>query len=108
MICTSSPTIVFCFHRTSKTGGETSNTLMLANARAEMAAARLLSGRDPFQLYYTSGTSGTPKAVLLSHDIVVRHALGCVEGALQAVFQMARRKRYGVAHTLALLNSRTL
>lgn len=33
-----------------------------------------------YQLYYTSGTSGLPKAVLLSNKIVVSHAVGTIKG----------------------------
>jgi acyl-CoA synthetase (AMP-forming)/AMP-acid ligase II len=36
--------------------------------------------RQGYQLYYTSGTTGRPKAVVLSHAVVMLHALGCVEG----------------------------
>ncbi len=36
---------------------------------------------DGYQLYYTSGTTGQPKPVMLSHRIVVLHALGTVQGA---------------------------
>ena len=71
--------------RRTASEGDMCATPALAVLRAEIAAAGLAAARDPFQLYYTSGTSGTPKAVLLSHDIVVRHALGCVAGALPIV-----------------------
>ena len=57
---------------------------MLAEARVEIAALGPAAGQDPLHLYYSSGTSGTPKAVLLSHGIVVRHALTCAEGALRS------------------------
>ena len=56
---------------------------LLAGMRAEVAALGPAAGDDPLHLYYTSGTSGTPKAVLLSHSIVIRHALGCADGALR-------------------------
>ena len=39
-----------------------------------------LSDSDGYQMYYTSGTTGCPKGVLLSQRIVVTHALGTVQG----------------------------
>lgn len=35
---------------------------------------------DTFHLYYTSGTTGKPKPVELSHRIVVYHAVGTIKG----------------------------
>jgi acyl-CoA synthetase (AMP-forming)/AMP-acid ligase II len=34
------------------------------------------SPQDPYMLYFTSGTSGKPKGVMLTQDIVCRHAVG--------------------------------
>jgi len=40
------------------------------------------SEEDGFHMYYTSGTTGKPKGVLLSHKIVVLHAIGTILGEL--------------------------
>lgn len=39
-----------------------------------------LSDSDGYQMYYTSGTTGRPKGVVLSQKIVVTHALGTIQG----------------------------
>lgn len=39
-----------------------------------------LSDRDGYEMYYTSGTTGRPKGVVLSQHIVVQHALGTIQG----------------------------
>jgi acyl-CoA synthetase (AMP-forming)/AMP-acid ligase II len=37
-----------------------------------------ISGEDTAQIYYTSGTTGRPKGVMLSHKNVMTHALGTI------------------------------
>lgn len=39
-----------------------------------------LSENDGYQMYYTSGTTGRPKGVVLSQKIVVTHAQGTIQG----------------------------
>lgn len=38
------------------------------------------SAEDAYHCYYTSGTTGHPKPVRLSHNIVVRHAVATIKG----------------------------
>ena len=40
---------------------------------------------DAFHMYYTSGTTGKPKPVELSHRIVVYHAVGTIKGKRRKV-----------------------
>ena len=43
-----------------------------------------LSDKDGYEMYYTSGTTGRPKGVVLSQHIVVQHALGTIHGRCTA------------------------
>ncbi|PNH02167.1 Erythronolide synthase, modules 3 and 4, partial [Tetrabaena socialis] len=49
-------------------------------AAADGAAAATAdpAADEPYHMYYTSGTTGLPKGVLLSHRIVVTHAIGTI------------------------------
>ena len=55
-------------------------------AEVDISALRRLtmadqdSINDGYHMYYTSGTTGKPKGVVLSHKIVVHHAVGITQG----------------------------
>ena len=51
----------------------TPSTALLFNQSIHCDAA------SPYQMYYTSGTTGKPKGVILSMDIVCRHATGTID-----------------------------
>lgn len=55
-----------------------------------------LSDRDGYQMYYTSGTTGRPKGVVLSQHIVVQHALGTIQGRCED--QMYVQWKYHAQH----------
>lgn len=51
------------------------------------------SDEDGFHMYYTSGTTGKPKGVVLSHRIVVQHAVGTIQGKRNVVLQLIKSTR---------------
>ncbi len=58
--------------------GDLSYERMLLEERPDPFPEVLVGGEDIAQLYYTSGTTGRPKGVILTHKNVTTHALGTI------------------------------
>ncbi len=63
-------------HKRPSTDSNYEEALQLEEAEA--LPAPLVDGEDIAQIYYTSGTTGRPKGVMLSHKNVTTHALGTI------------------------------
>ncbi|KAL3139109.1 putative uncategorized biosynthetic cluster [Trebouxia sp. C0010 RCD-2024] len=60
-----------------------------SNTDAILIRPSSLSEKDGYEMYYTSGTTGRPKGVVLNQHMVVQHALGTIQGRWQHTEQCA-------------------
>lgn len=65
--------------RTVVLGGESCGWEELISTAPAFAGAHCVRPRDPAHLYYTSGTTGEPRGVVLTHSNVETHARAAVE-----------------------------
>ena len=57
-----------------------------------------LSEEDGYEMYYTSGTTGRPKGVVLSQKIVVTHAMGTIQGVYSSGQSAAHGMQVNIQH----------
>ena len=60
-----------------------SATIAHSNTNAVLTRPSGLSDKDGYEMYYTSGTTGRPKGVVLTQHMVLQHALGTIQGRYQ-------------------------
>lgn len=73
--CPSLRTVVFCGQRPCPAGMLDYEQLVSEATPVEDARR---GGSEMFGIFYTGGTTGTPKGVMLSHDSLLLNALGCL------------------------------